>query len=140
MNRFDLLWQQDVWLDKAGVVHRLDEMDPDHRANLIPFLRRSASEMHKIALVRAARRLADDALSGTSRWERGVNAELWEGSLWLTPEQFMESCPLMVRLKHLEAQRRADDPAAALRTKFRNIVYRLRHPEFVPQQLVARIR
>lgn len=33
------LKQDKIWVDKAGVPHDLNSIDPRHRANLIPFLR-----------------------------------------------------------------------------------------------------
>ncbi len=40
-----LLDQAEIWVDANRTVHRLDEMDPHHRANLIPFLRSWAREL-----------------------------------------------------------------------------------------------
>jgi hypothetical protein len=77
-----LLEQDSIWIDGTGRVHALDEMDHNHRANLIPFLRRSA-----VAL---------------AAW---CDLELTpaEAETWLVER------PLMRRLTELDADRPIDD-------------------------------
>jgi hypothetical protein len=84
--------QDEVWVNAEGV-HRLEEMDPDHRSNLIPFLRRSA-----VALAA----WCDLELSPA------------EAQDWLAAK------PLMQRLTELEAGRSIDD---RLGTHERNVAH-----------------
>lgn len=46
-----LLSQDEVWIDRAGITHRLQEMDPGHCASVIAYLERRAAPMLRRRLV-----------------------------------------------------------------------------------------
>lgn len=100
-NRFD---QTSVWTDGAGHVHALDSMDPDHRANLIPFLRRNAVAM---CMVHAPQVLAGVDVHDLHDLEQAAND-------WLA------ATPLMARICELDAGRPIDERRA---TAVRNLVH-----------------
>lgn len=81
----DFLDQDEVWSNAEGM-HRLDDMDPDHRANLIPFLRGNVLTLW--------------------RMEHGALAE---PPTRAEAEEWLEVKPLMRRLCDLEAGRSIDD-------------------------------
>lgn len=83
-----LLNQSEVWVNAEGI-HRLDDMDPDHRANLIPFLRGNARTLY-------GRTLADPDYGPAL--VSAAEAEEW-----------MEQTPLMRRLVELEQGRPIED-------------------------------
>lgn len=99
----DLLDQDQVWVDAQGNVHDLATMDRHHRANLIPFLRRSASTLQRIAedrYWRSALAFVDDASDGV--WGAQLDAE---AQFEMPAEDWLERKPLMRRLVELEAGR-----------------------------------
>lgn len=88
MTGLTILDQDQVWVNRSGV-HQLDEMDPHHRANLIPYLRGNARTLyalhHEVPFETVTGHEAEDWLVGT---------------------------PLMRRLCALEAGRSIDDRQA----------------------------
>lgn len=90
-----ILDQDEVWVDGAGQSHRLEEMDRHHRANLIPFLRRSAVTLYIDALRRGVTFAGHDDREGQSI------AESW-----------LEQTPLMRRLVELEQGRPIEERRA----------------------------
>lgn len=83
-----LLGQSDIWIDGAGAVHQLDEMDRHHRANLIPFLRGNVLALYIAAHPDGPGEDVND-----------------RGSL----EEWLEATPLMRRLVELEQDRPLDE-------------------------------
>ena len=79
-----LIAQGRIWIDAEGQVHRLRTMDPNHRANLIPFLRRSADAIKRVCAPEDPRE----------------------------PEDWLEHTPLMRRLVDLEQGRTLDERRA----------------------------
>lgn len=86
--RGGVLDQAEVWVNSRGV-HRLDAMDPDHRANLIPFLRGNARTLFALY--------------------NGVHPEAVTGH---QAEEWLQQTPLMRRLCELEAGRPIEDRQA----------------------------
>lgn len=87
------LLQDEVWIEGLRRTP-LEDLDPDHRANLIPFLRRNAQALHLVTV-------------GTEATP--VEAEEW-----------MEGTPMMRRLVQFEQGRSIDDRRA---THERNQAY-----------------
>lgn len=111
MTAASLLDQTEVWVNADGV-HRIDEMDPNHRANLIPFLRGNA---------RTFQRMAEAAYWGSALAiaadHDDVKADI-EASFDTDPEQWLEQTPLMRRLVELEQGRSlASRAGTAMRNK-----------------------
>lgn len=99
----DLLDQDQVWVDARGNVHDLAAMDRHHRANLIPFLRRSASTLQRIAecrYMRSGLAMVDDPSDGV--WAAQLDAE---AQFEMPAEDWLEAKPLMRKLVELEAGR-----------------------------------
>lgn len=89
-----LVWldQDRIWIDKDGVRHRLDTMDPDHRANLIPFLRGNVRTLYSI--------------------DRGFPVALRDDIDPIEAEEWLAATPLMRKLVELEQGRPIDDRRA----------------------------
>ncbi len=87
------LLQDEIWVE-AGRIVALEDLDPDHRANLIPFLRRNARAYH---------------LATTGSDTSPAEAEEW-----------LEQTPLMRRLVEMEKGRSIEERRA---THQRNQAY-----------------
>lgn len=114
-NAWEMFQQITWWKDITGVWHELATMDPRHRDNLLPFLRRGA-KAHRDAAHRAAALLFYDAPD-----------EVYESAMepfeHLTDEQWLEATPLVAELRRYETERSA---IGKLRTSSHNRTYRLR--------------
>ena len=98
----DMLDQDQWWRTRDGATMRLEDMEPEHRANLIKLLRRRAVSYHDAAAFRLAcwadgehGDAAHDALESAMR-----EAEQERPTRWL------EEQPLMRRLRQLDQQHR----------------------------------
>jgi len=112
---YDLFQQTTWWQDIGGTWHELATMDPRHRDNLLPFLRRRAKH-YRDAASHAAIRLFYDAPD-----------DVYEAAMdefdTPTDEAWLEATPLARELRRYEEER---SPVGKLRTKSHNRTYRLR--------------
>jgi len=90
------LANDETWTDALGTTTRLEDMDPDHRANLIPFLRRNVIGLYL-------------------RYGGGTPVAGRNGL-----EDWLESTPLMRRLTAMEKGRTIEERQA---TAERNRAY-----------------
>lgn len=97
-----LLDQDQVWLNGQP----LTEMDPHHRANLIPFLRGNAKTLQRLAEAI----YWDSSLAKASLCDGVTHVQLaTEAELAKAPEDWLNRKPLMVRLCEMEQGRPLDD-------------------------------
>lgn len=96
------VFEQDVyWVDIKGVPHLLEEMSEEYRINVIMFLRESVNYFYMEAVLRFAALITSDALLGRQSGEL-IAYELGTPTITdLTPEQWLESTPLMRKLRLL---------------------------------------
>lgn len=105
----EIMQQAKVWRTREGVDVALEEMDADHRANLIPMLRRIAAPLY---------------LSCTlAKYDHAEE----RGEVPVTAEEWLEATPLMRRLVELEQGRPFEERRA---THERNLAYEAAHPEY----------
>lgn len=96
------VFDQDVyWVDRFGAPHLLEEMDEAYRRNVIGHLTAHVEGFYAGTLRRATFQMLGDALLGR------VSGEVVAGALGaptlteLTPVEWLESTPLMRRLRRL---------------------------------------
>lgn len=118
-DKMSLMNQDTWWVDKRGRVHELATMDPRHRANLLPFLRRNAWHYNSQCWFEHMR------YAPTGHMSDGVAdaMDAIEFELGLDPEEWLERTPLMTKLREYEAERTLIDK---IRTKVHNRTYPLR--------------
>lgn len=115
------LFQAEVWVDAAGVEHRLEAMDRHHRANLIPFLRGNARTLQRaaeVAYFRSALAMVGNPSDGVADAQDAIEA-MFE----IPAEDWLEQTPLMRRLVELEAGRPIEQ---RLITRIRNKAHEAR--------------
>lgn len=98
------LFQQDIWwLDNRGEWHELATMDRSHRGNLLPFLRKNVRHYHASAytsLIASVLMQIHDPSDGVWMMQDEAAGE-YELQ---TPEEWLESTPLVVKLRALEVE------------------------------------
>lgn len=128
-----LLHQDRIWIDKQGETYELVLMDPDHRSNLIPFLRGNCRTLYWLDHGRAPcgecgglgeieMFYGDDEDAPESDVNDcgacdGRGFELPDAA---TAEDWLELTPLMQRLTLLDARRPIDERRA---THERNVAH-----------------
>jgi hypothetical protein len=115
------LRQDLIWIDREGVTHELTLMDPDHRSNLIPFLRGNCRTLYWLDHGAAP----CDECGGLGHDEIDYSCAACDGRGFVLPdpataEDWLELTPLMQRLTLLEARRPLDDRRA---THERNVAH-----------------
>jgi hypothetical protein len=97
-----LLFQTEVWVDRHDVTHKLEEMNPHHRATLIPFLHDNAEDLYLWYLFD----------------RNGTPHTSYDEHAWL------DQTPLVRRLRALDTR----GPLQRRMTALRNGAWRLLHP------------
>lgn len=116
-----LLEQDEIWIDARGVENVLADMDPHHRANLIPFLRRRAAVLQYRASIAYWRSdLSTSDSDGLAYLQMKTEIELSD-----PPEDWLERKPLMRKLVEYEKGRTFLERKS---THIRNKLYEARHP------------
>lgn len=95
--------QDRFWVDRHGTAHLLDAMPDDYRRNVIVFLVERTDRFWVDACLRAAIQAAGDALLGRVSGEILVAAAGGPAVADLAPSDWLESTPLMRRLRQLTA-------------------------------------
>lgn len=114
-NTWELFQQIIWWKDVTGTWHELATMDPRHRDNLLPFLRRRARN-YRDAAHHAATTTFYDAPDD-------VFESAMEPFEIYTDEQWLESTPLVRELQRYESER---STVGRWRTWSHNRTYKLR--------------
>lgn len=98
--RLDLrVFDQDTyWVDYSGKAHLLDQMSEEYHLNVIGFLSANAEEYFTATLIRALLQWDIDSEAGYTTTLPGLNPK---NLLVLTASQWLESTPLMLRLRLL---------------------------------------
>jgi len=113
---WDLLHQRRWWKDVNGEFHELATMDPRHRDNLLPFLRRRASKLRNDAHYDASRQFyaAPDEVyeEAMQEFDNGFSDEGW-----------LNLTPLVMELRRYDQER---SRIGRLRTWSHNRTYKLR--------------
>lgn len=103
---FDLrVFDQDVyWVDRLGQPHRLEAMDDAYRRNVIDFLVVRTERFFGDTCLRTVIQTAGDALLGRTSAELLVVAAGGPATPDLDPSDWLESTPLMRRLRQLSPE------------------------------------
>lgn len=96
------VFEQDLyWVDRYGTPHRLEEMSDQYRRAVISFLLESAAHFHFGQVLRAELGKLIDALDGTPNGDALGEAVGMLPVRAMEPQQWLESTPLMRRLRLL---------------------------------------
>lgn len=97
MGVIETLWQDKTWTDGTGRTWELEDMEPRHQRNVLAFLWRHRERLEFMD--------AMDSLFGpmAPRGEMAA-AEIDAGIAERTPEEFLDGCPLVIRLRELTGE------------------------------------
>lgn len=99
------VFEQDIyWVDIKGTPHLLEEMSEEYRINVIMFLRDGVNYFYTEAVLRFAATIACDALLGRQSGELIAHDLGLPNITDLTPQEWLESTPLMRKLHQLTEQ------------------------------------
>jgi hypothetical protein len=106
------VFDQDVWwVDRLGRPHRLEAMSQQYRRNVIAFLLKSVEQRWLDEVSREALTAITDAILGKVSFPVLARQAGLDLTVDLDPETWLESTPLVRRLRQLTAKGR-DGPTA----------------------------
>lgn len=116
--------QEEIWIDREGVTHRLVDMPPSYRANVLGFLRRNAQRLQNIT---AWRILSTFPADGDMSDGVASAFDACMSEMHRPHEAWIEDQPLVRALREMRT-------TPSWRLKIHNRVWRLLHPNWTPNR------